>query len=110
MGRDLGRYWRRCPIFWDEEPVGMLGVGLAALIGLVLRWRRLRHGPAHSDLRVEKVRKSDEEGYVHRERAFAYVRRDTGKVKKSVQCRVAVGDRLEKKRGEAQYLALSAQS
>jgi len=102
-------------IFWGrEEPVGMLGVGLAALISLVLLLATLSSAWSGTvqDLRVEKVRKSDEEGYSYTENVlFAYVRRDTGKVKKiRAMPQWQVGDRLEKKRGEAHIRHYPAQS
>ncbi len=93
-------------IFWGrEEPVGMLGVALAAFISLVILLATLSSAWSGTvqDLRVEKMRKSDDEGYSYTENVlFAYVRRDTGKVKKMrAMPQWQVGDRLVKNRGES---------
>ena len=69
-------------IFWGhEEPVGMLGVALAAFISLVILLATLSSAWSGTvqDLRIEKVRRSDDEGYSYTENVlFAYVRRDNG--------------------------------
>ncbi len=102
-------------IFWGhEEPVGMLGVALAAFISLVILLATLSSAWSGTvqDLRIEKVRRSDDEGYSYTENVlFAYVRRDNGKVKKMrAMPQWQVGDRLVKNRGESHVRHYPAQS
>jgi hypothetical protein len=100
-------------IWGREEPVGMLGVGLAALLSLVLMLATLSSAWSGTvvDMRVEQVRSTDEDGYTEVDDVlFAYVRRDSGKVKKMrAMPKWQVGDRLEKKRGEGHIRHYPAQ-
>ncbi len=100
-------------IWGHEEPVGMLGVGLAALISLVIMLATLSSAWSGTvvDLRVENVRSTDEDGYTQVDDVLiAYVRRDSGKTKKMrAMPKWQVGDRLEKKRGEGHIRHYPAQ-
>lgn len=100
-------------IWGREEPVGMLGVALAAFISLVLMLVTLSQAWSGTvvDMRVEEVRSTDEDGYTQVDNVlFAYVRRDSGKVKKMrAMPQWQVGDRLEKKRGEGHIRHYPAQ-
>ncbi len=94
-------------LIWGREQPGVLaGVGLAALISLVLMLVTLSQAWSGTvvDMRVEQVRSTDDDGYTQVDDVlFAYVRRDNGKVKKMRGMpQWHVGDRLEKRRGEAQ--------
>lgn len=101
-------------IFWgQDEPGAVLGVGLAAVISLVLMLASLVTGWSGTviDVRVENVSTTDDEGYTHTQQVrYAYVRRDNGKVKKvHALPQWQVGDYLIKKRGESQVLHYPAQ-
>lgn len=101
-------------IFWgQDEPGAVLGVGLAAVISLVLMLASLVTGWSGTviDVQVENVSTTDDEGYTHTQQVrYAYVRRDNGKVKKvHAMPQWQVGDYLVKKRGESQVLHYSAQ-
>jgi hypothetical protein len=82
----------------------LLGVALAALISLVLMLVNLSSSWSGQivDIRVERVRTTDEDGYTQTKNVrYAYIRRDNGKTKKMKAPRKwQVGDRLEKRRGE----------
>lgn len=88
-----------------EEPMVFAGVGFAAFISLIILFFTLRSSWAGHivDIRMERVRVTDDEGDSHYEnRRYAYVQRDNGKTKKLQAPRKwQVGDRLEKRRGEA---------
>jgi hypothetical protein len=101
-------------IFWGrDEPATLLGVGLAALISLVLLLGSLSSAWSGTieDIRIEKVRTTDDEGYSHtRNERFAYVRRDNGKRKRmNAMPQWQVGDRLVKNRGETHVRHYPAQ-
>jgi len=91
-----------------EEPMAVAGVGLAAVISLILMLAMLSSHweGAIVDIRMEKHRVSDndDDGSWHWETiTYAYVRRSNGKVKKErAMPNWDVGDRLEKRRGEGQ--------
>jgi hypothetical protein len=100
-------------IWGREEPMALLGVGLAALISLVLMLATLSQAWSGTvvDVRIEQVRSTDEDGYTQIDDVrFAYVRRASGKVKKMrAMPQWQVGDRLEKKRGEGHIRHYPAQ-
>lgn len=92
-------------IWGQDEPAGLLGVGLAALISLVFMLGSLSSAWSGTieELRVKEERVTDDEGnsYVQHVR-YAYVRQDNGKIKKTpAMPKWQVGDRLVKQRGEA---------
>jgi hypothetical protein len=94
-------------IWGDEEPFALLGgVALAALISLIFILINLSSSWQGEivDVRVEEERSTDDEGYTQTRRVrYAYVRRPNGKIKKvQAHRKWQVGDRLEKRRGEAQ--------
>ncbi len=94
-------------IWGDEEPFALLGgVALAALISLIFILINLSSSWQGEivDVRVEEERSTDDEGYTQTRRVcYAYVRRPNGKTKKvQAHPKWQVGDRLEKRRGEAQ--------
>ncbi|MEJ5310589.1 MAG: hypothetical protein WHX52_12525 [Anaerolineae bacterium] len=101
-------------IWGREEPGVLLGVGLAALISLVIMLATLSSAWSGTvvDMRVEQVRSTDDDGYTQVDDVlFAYVRRDNGKVKKMrAMSQWQVGDRLEKKRGEGHVRHYPARS
>jgi hypothetical protein len=100
-------------IWGREEPATLLGVGLAALISLVLMLATLSSAWSGTvvDMRVEQVRSTDDDGYTEVDDVlFAYVRRANGKIKKMrAMPKWQVGDRLEKRRGEGQIRHYPAQ-
>jgi hypothetical protein len=100
-------------IWGREEPVGMLGIGLAALLSLVVLLATLSSAWSGTveDVRIEHVRSTDDDGYTEVEDVrFAYVRRANGKIKKMrAMPKWQVGDRLEKRRGEGQIRHYPAQ-
>lgn len=91
-----------------EELMAVAGVGLAAVISLILMLAMLSSHWEGTivDIRMEKHRVSDNDGdgSWHWETVtYAYVRRSNGKVKKErAMSNWDVGDRLEKRRGEGQ--------
>ena len=93
-------------LLWGrEEPMVLAGVGLAALISLVFLLGSLSSAWSGTivDMRVKTVRSTDEDGYTRSEDVlYAYVQRPNGKMK-TVRAHPdwEVGDRLEKRRGEA---------
>jgi hypothetical protein len=102
-------------LIWGREtPEVLLGIGLAALISLVLMLGSMASAWSGTieDVRIEKVRRSDDEGYSYTENVrYAYVRRDNGKVKKTpAMPQWQVGDRLVKSRGESYVRHYPAQS
>ena len=88
----------------QEEPMALVGVGAAALLSLVLLLLTLSSSWSGTivDIRVERVRVSSSDDYDRFENVrFAYVRRSSGRTKKSrAMPDWQVGDRLEKRRGE----------
>ena len=92
----------------DQEPMAVAGVGLAAVLSLILMLVTLSSHWEGTivDIRMEKHRVSDNDGdgSWHWETVtYAYVRRSNGKVKKErAMSNWDVGDRLEKRRGEGQ--------
>jgi len=101
-------------IWGREEPAVLLGIGLAALISLVLMLGSMASSWSGiiEELRVEEERTTDEEGYSHTQHVrYAYVRRDNGKIKKTpAMPKWEVGDRLVKHRGETHVRHYPAQS
>ena len=101
-------------IWGQEEPMALLGIGGAALFSLVLLLATLSSAWSGTvvDVRIERVRSTDDDGYTQvQDVRFAYVRRANGKVKKMrAMPKWQVGDRLEKRRGEAQTRHYPAQS
>jgi hypothetical protein len=91
-------------VWGQEEPLALAGVVLAAFISLILMLFNLSSSWSGQivDIRVERVRTTDEDGYTQTKNVrYAYVRRDNGKTKKMKAPRKwQVGDRLEKRRGE----------
>jgi len=91
-------------VWGQEEPLALAGVALAAFISLILMLFNLSSSWSGQivDIRVERVRTTDEDGYTQTKNVrYAYVRRDNGKTKKMKAPRKwQVGDRLEKRRGE----------
>ena len=91
-------------IWGREEPLTLAGVALAAFISLIFMLINLSSSWSGQivDIRVERVRSTDEDGYTQTKNVrYAYVRRDNGKTKKMQAPRKwQVGDRLEKRRGE----------
>ena len=100
-------------IWGRETPEGLLGVGLAALISLVFLLGSLSSAWSGTieDVRIEKVRTTDDEGYSYtKNERFAYVRRDNGKRKRmNAMPQWQVGDRLVKNRGETHVRHYPAQ-
>ena len=93
-------------LIWGRETQEvLLGIGLAALISLVLMLGSMASAWSGTieDVRIEKVRRTDDEGYSYTENVrYAYVRRGNGKVKKmNAMPQWQVGDRLVKSRGES---------
>lgn len=91
-------------MFSDREPAALLGVGVAALISLVLMLANLtsQWSGVITDIRADRVRVSDEDGSHYETVTNAYVRQDSGKVKKlRAMPGWQVGDRLEKRKGDA---------
>ncbi len=91
--------------FWGrDEPMALAGIGLAAVISLVLMMSQLasQWSGQITDVRVERVNIDQGEGSIHTEdRWYAYVHRDNGKRKKvPADPHWKIGDRLEKRRGE----------
>lgn len=102
-------------LIWGREtPDVLLGIGLAALISLVLMLGSMASAWSGTieDVRIEKVRRTDDEGNSYTENVrFAYVRRDNGKVKKmNAMPKWQVGDRLVKNRGDSYVRHYPAQS
>ena len=100
-------------VWGQEEPMALLGIGGAALFSLVLLLATLSSAWSGTvvDVRIERVRSTDDDGYTQVEDVrFAYVRRASGKTKKMrAMPKWQVGDRLEKRRGEAQIRHYPAQ-
>lgn len=93
-------------VWGRDEPMGLVGVALAAVISLIFLLFNL--GSQWSgeivDIRMERVRVDHgEDDWHYEDRRFAYVRRDSGKTKRMEAPRKwQIGDRLEKRRGEGQ--------
>lgn len=87
-----------------EEPMTMAGVGVAALLSLVITTViLLRNWEGQIvELRSERKRVDDDDGDWHYEnRLYAYIRQPNGKIRKeTAQHGWQVGDRLVKRRGE----------
>jgi len=86
-----------------DEPEALTGVGVAALISLILVMTNLNSqwSGQVTDLRTERERVSDEDGWHYRDVTYAYIRHDNGKVKRvHAMPGWQVGDRLEKRRGD----------
>lgn len=90
----------------DQELMAVAGVGLAAILSMVLMIAMLSANWEGQivDVRVERVRVEDGDGDWHWQNVrYAYVRRSNGKIKKMrAMPKWDVGDRLEKRRGEGQ--------
>ncbi len=88
----------------DKNPLAPLGVGLAAVISLVLMVFSLSsHWEGQVvEVRTERVRRRDDDGISWEEVEYAYIRQPSGKVRKMrAMPDWQVGDRLEKRKGEA---------
>ena len=87
-----------------DEPMILAGVGVAALLSLVLMMPALlgRWEGQIVDIRVERVRVEDGEDDWHYEnQAFAYIREASGRTRKvRAMSDWKVGDRLAKRRGD----------
>lgn len=90
----------------QDEPMILAGIGAAALFSLVLMLFSLSSSWSGTivDVRVERVRVTNNEDFDRWDDVrFAYVRRANGRTKKMrAMPNWQVGDRLEKRRGEAQ--------
>jgi hypothetical protein len=87
-----------------DEPQALLGVAAAAVLSLVLMLANLNSqwSGEVADIRAERVRVSDDDGWHYQTVTNAYVRQANGKVKKlRAMPGWQVGDRLEKRKGDA---------
>ncbi len=88
----------------EQGPGVLAGVGLAALFSLI--WLLAQLSGAWQgvivDIKRESVAVSDEDGTSHQEQDFAYIRQPNGRTRRMLAQRGwEVGDRVEKRRGEA---------
>jgi len=87
-----------------EEPQTLLGVGAAALLSLILMLGNLnsRWSGQVVDIRTERKRVDRGDDWGYENITYAYIRRDSGKVKKvRAMPGWEVGDRLLKVRGDS---------
>ncbi len=88
----------------DKNPLAPLGVGLAAAISLILMVFSLSsHWEGQVvEIRTERVRRRDDDHVFWEDQEFAYIRQPSGKIRKMrAMPDWQVGDRLEKRKGEA---------
>ena len=88
-----------------DEPVALVGIGIAALLSLILMLVNLSDQWSGQvvDIRTERERaRRDNGGWTDERVTYAYVRRDDGRVKRMrAMPGWEVGDRLVKRRGDS---------
>lgn len=100
--------------FLATKELGLVGgITLAFVISMIFMWKNYNSAWAGEviEIKTERIRINDDEGHHHKEVVYAIIKLDNGKNKKTpIGHGWEVGDRLEKRKGEAVVRNLTKES